>query len=98
MKVTNRMEMFNNADPRLRIKGGLTLFGEDAEGHSFTWYIDAAAEQYLIDQERCEISYPCLPDITNEELAALNQEPFDSSRTQSWPCEPLVIIDDEGEV
>lgn len=96
--VRHRMPMVVNADPRLRIRGGMTLFGQDSEGHEFTWYVAAAADQFLIDKERCEISYPCLPTLSEDELAQLNAENVGDMSPEDWLCDPLLIIDDEGEI
>jgi len=96
--VSHRLDAVVNADPRLRNRGGVTLFGQDEEGHSFTWYYGAAADQLLIDKERCDISYPCLPTLSPQDLAALNAEGVDDGQEEIWLCRPLLIVDDEGEI
>jgi|GEM_PF-2638988 len=98
LTITQYLELPQNATPTLRIRVGCMLVGTDDEGQNFTWHIDAAADQVLIDKERCEISYPCLPDITPEQLAFLNSDPVNELLGETWVCKPLVIIDDEGDV
>lgn len=98
LTIQHRVDMPVNGDPRFRDRGGATLFGIDAEGYEFTWYIGTAADQALIDKDRCDISYPCLPDISPEDLQRLKADKIDDGAFELWDCEPLVIVDDENEV
>ena len=98
MSLTSRVDMPMVADPQRRVRGGFLVFGVAGEGNSFTWHVDGAADQILIDQERPNEAVPSLHQMGKERLAAMNAKPIENEDAEDWFCEPLAIIDDEGVV
>jgi hypothetical protein len=93
LRVSQRFDDPVAPYPGERTRGGSTLFGEDEEGFSFTWYINAAADRVILHDPEATPRSRVMSDARRQRILSMPLKDEDAERLHA---SPLVIIEEDG--